>query len=106
MHAEGGFRPMLFDLKQDPQELIDLAKSDSHGEVINKLYEQLAAWVRRASQRVTKSEQDIKDMRGRSLRRGIVPFLADGTEVDSEPTQFYRGPVTQIFTDDTPKGKA
>ncbi|MEZ5824849.1 MAG: hypothetical protein R3C97_08950 [Geminicoccaceae bacterium] len=26
MHAEGGFRPMLFDLEADPNEFVDLAK--------------------------------------------------------------------------------
>jgi len=33
-------------------------------------------------------------MRGRSLRRGILPFLADGTEVDAELLSKYRGTVT------------
>jgi arylsulfatase A-like enzyme len=94
MHAEGGFRPMLFDLKTDPDEFIDLAKSDRHQAEIDRLYGQLAEWGRRMSQRVTKSDEDIKAMRGRSLRRGILPFLADGTEVDAELLSKYRGTVT------------
>jgi len=32
MHAEGGFRPMLFDLETDPDEFVDLAKDDTHQE--------------------------------------------------------------------------
>ena len=51
------------------------------------------------SQRVTKSEDDIKAMRGRSLRRGILPFLADGTEVDEELLSKYRGKVKQKFVE-------
>ena len=67
---------MLFDLKTDPDEFIDLAKSDGHQEEIERLYGMLAQWGRRMSQRVTKSDEDIKAMRGLSLRRGILPFSA------------------------------
>ena len=93
MHAEGGFRPMLFDLKTDPDEFIDLAKSDGHQAEIERLYGMLAQWGRRMSQRVTKSDEEIKAMRGLSLRRGILPFLADGTEVDAKLLSKYRGTV-------------
>ena len=93
MHAEGGFRPMLFDLQTDPEEFHDLAKGDDHTEVIDRLYDHLAKWGRRLSQRVTKSTDDIIATRGRSGRRGILPFLNDGSEVDPELTIKYRGPV-------------
>ncbi len=99
MHAEGGFRPMLFDLQEDPQEFHDLGKGNAHAEVIDRHYGHLAQWGRRLAQRVTKSEDDLKAMRGRSLRRGILPFLADGTEVDEELLVAYRGTVDQKFTD-------
>ena len=99
MHAEGGFRPMLFDLKNDPQEFHDLAKGSDHQDHIERLYTYLGAWGRRMSQRVTKSEDDIRAMRGRSIRRGILPFLADGSEVDEELLSKYNGPVKQRFTD-------
>ena len=97
MHAEGGFRPMLFDLQEDPQEFNDLAKADDHQAEIDRLYGYLGQWGRRMSQRVTKSEDDIKAMRGRSLRRGIIPFLADGSEVDPELLSKYNGKVKQRF---------
>ena len=99
MHAEGGFRPMLFDLETDPEEFYDLAKGDSHKAEVDRLYGYLAKWGLRMSQRVTKSEDDIKAMRGRSLRRGILPFLADGTEVDEEFLSKYRGKVKQKFVE-------
>ncbi|WP_298814005.1 sulfatase-like hydrolase/transferase [uncultured Roseibium sp.] len=95
MHAEGGFRPMLFDLASDPEEFVDLAKDNEHAAEIDRLYGYLAQWGRRLAQRVTKSEDDIKAMRGRSRRKGILPFLKDGTEVPAELTQAYRGPVLQ-----------
>ncbi len=97
VHAEGGFRPILFDLAEDPEEFIDLAKTDSHQDVIDRLYRHLASWGRRVSQRVTKSEDDLRAMRGRSLQRGIIPFLADGTEVEPELLSNYQGKVKQRF---------
>ena len=95
-HAEGGFRPMLFDLHEDPDEFHDLAKGEIPAEVgaeIERLYGHLAEWGRRPSQRVTMSEGDIRSMRGRALRRGILPFLVDGSEVPGELTERYRGPA-------------
>ncbi len=99
IHAEGGFRPMLFDLAEDPQEFHDLARGTAHQAEIDRLYGYLAQWGRRLAQRVTKSEDDIKAMRGRSLRRGILPFLVDGSEVDEELTARYRGPAPAKFVD-------
>jgi arylsulfatase A-like enzyme len=102
MHAEGGLRPMLFDLQSDPEEFIDLAKDSTRTPeidvAIERLYAHLFTWARRMSQRVTKSEDDIIAMRGRSLRRGILPFLADGTEVPEDLTQFYTGKAKADYT--------
>jgi arylsulfatase A-like enzyme len=102
MHAEGGLRPMLFDLQSDPEEFIDLAKDSTRTPEIDveieRLYAHLFTWARRMSQRVTKSEDDIIAMRGRSLRRGILPFLADGTEVPEDLTQFYTGNAKADYT--------
>jgi arylsulfatase A-like enzyme len=100
MHAEGGMRPMLFDLHEDPEEFYDLAKGSEHNEIIDKLYLDLRHWGLRMSQRVTKSESDIIAMRGRSLRRGVLPFLVDGSEVPDELTEKYRGPIRQDHTKD------
>jgi len=99
-HAEGGFRPMLFDLRSDPHEFEDLAKAGTHREEIDRLYGFLGQWGRRMAQRVTKSETDIMAMRGRSVRRGILPFLADGSEVPDELLEKYTGTARQSFVDD------
>ncbi|MBG6158878.1 arylsulfatase A-like enzyme [Labrenzia sp. EL_159] len=98
MHAEGGFRPMLFDLKHDPDEFHDLAKETGHRAEFDRLYAMLAEWGRRCAQRVTRSDDDIKGMRGRSIRKGILPFLVDGSEVPDELTEHYRGPAPQKHT--------
>ena len=100
MHAMGGFRPMLFDLENDPNEFDDLAKGDAHKEVLDRLYSQLADWGRRNAQRVTKSDEDIISMRGRSMRKGVLPFMVDGSEVPEELTVKYRGPAKQKFVED------
>jgi arylsulfatase A-like enzyme len=97
MHAEGGFRPMLFDLHEDPQEFIDLAKGDAHQDVIDRLYGYLAKWGRRMAQRVTKSDEDIVSGRGLSVRQGIIPFLVDGSEVPDELTERLRGPAPERY---------
>jgi hypothetical protein len=91
---------MLFDLKTDPEEFDDLVKSDTDHPMLETLYGYLAEWSRRMSQRVTVSDADILGKRGRSLRRGILPFLADGTEVPEELLEKYIGPARQKHTPD------
>ena len=98
MHAEGGFRPMLFDLVTDPDEFHDLgADPDCTGE-IDRLYGGLRAWGLRMAQRVTMSEADISAGKARSGRRGILPFLYDGSEVRDELTAKIRGPAGEDYT--------
>lgn len=99
IHAEGGFRPMLFDLDTDPQEFHDLAKGSDHTSVIDRMYGHLGHWGRRMSQRVTRSDAQVNAMHGRSGRRGILPFLKDGSEVPPALTQKYRGPAPQNHID-------
>jgi arylsulfatase A-like enzyme len=96
IHAEGGFRPMLFDTLNDPDEFFDLGGKPGHEAVLAELYEKLANWGRRNAQRVTRSDEDIEAMRGASARKGILPFLVDGSEVPEELTSKYRGPARQI----------
>ena len=96
IHFEGGFRPMLFDLETDPDEFADLGDDPAHAEQIDRLYDHLATWGRRLAQRVTMSDADIERARGASLRKGIMPFLVDGSEVPPELTGAYRGPARQV----------
>ena len=100
IHAEGGMRPMLFDLQEDPEEFHDLAKGSDHHNTIDQLYLHLRNWGLRMLQRVTKSESHILALRGRSLRRGILPFMVDGREVPEDLTVKYRGLIRQDHTKD------
>ncbi len=97
IHFEGGFRPMLFDLENDPREMNDLGAVAEHADQIARLYDYLGQWGRRLCQRVTMSDTDIRAARGRSIRRGILPFLVDGSEVDPELTEKYTGPARQKY---------
>jgi arylsulfatase A-like enzyme len=90
MHAEG-LRPQLFDMENDPNELLDLAKTDAHDDIITMMYGRLAVWARRSSQRQTKSEGDMVAMRGTSVRKGITLGYYDESEAPEDLTQFYRG---------------
>ena len=96
IHFEGGFRPMLFDLETDPDEFADLGAMEEYAPQIDRMYAYLGQWGRRMAQRVTRSDADIKAMRGASMRRGILPFLVDGSEVPEAFTQKYRGPARQV----------
>ncbi|MEP1206328.1 MAG: sulfatase-like hydrolase/transferase [Rhizobiaceae bacterium] len=96
MHAEGNgpdgpFRPMLFNLQNDPEEFHDLGASDAHQDIIELMYQRLGEWGRRMSQRTTRSEADIIKMRGGSRRTGIVLGTYDGSEVDPDWIIKYRG---------------
>jgi len=97
MHAEGGFRPMLFDLQEDPNELVDLGDSAEHRHIVDLMYQRLGEWARRPSQRTTKSENDIKNMRGRSRRKGVLLGLVDGSEVDEELLMHVRGKAGERY---------
>ena len=91
VHCEGGYRPILFDLENDPQELEDLGDSAEHAEVIAALYDKLFAWTRRPSQRTTRSEAQLLAMRGNSGRRGVVIGVYDENDTPLDLTVKYRG---------------
>lgn len=78
----------------------DLAAGDAHKTEIDRLYDHLAEWGRRMSPRVTKSDDDIKAMYGRSMQRGFLPFLADGSELPDELTQMYGVSARQSYVED------
>jgi len=100
LHFEGGLRPMLFDLHNDPDEFHDLGRDADQAAVIARMTGHLNAWARRMSQRVTVSDDEIDARRGRSARRGILPFLVDGSEVAAELTEKYRGPAPARYLPD------
>lgn len=103
MHAEGGLRPQLFDMEADPNELHDIATDPASADVLAMMYDRLGQWARRMSQRTTRSEAELIEGRGKSTKRGILPFLYDGTEVDAELLSKYIGKAAQDYTGGNPK---
>ncbi|OUS33832.1 phosphonate monoester hydrolase [Rhodobacterales bacterium 56_14_T64] len=96
MHAEGGLRPMLFELEADPEELVDLGSSDAHGDVIDMMYARLHQWALRMSQRITLSDDQIKSGRGKSGRKGILLGVYEAEDLNPELTEKYRGRVPKV----------
>jgi arylsulfatase A-like enzyme len=86
-----GYRPMLFDLRADPGELHDLGADPAQEAVCRRYAGVLAEWGLRQSQRVTRSEQQIKAARGRSGRRGILIGVWDESDVPDELWSGYLG---------------
>ncbi len=70
VHAEG-FRPMLYDLRNDPDELNDVGDNPAFAETREKLIEQLNAWYRRHHAKTTISDAETERRVGGDMRRGI-----------------------------------
>ena len=90
IHCEGGYRPILFDLENDPNELEDLGESEDHQDIIADMYGKLFAWTRRQSQRTTRSEQQLIEMRTKNRGRGVVIGIYDENDTPLELTVKYR----------------
>jgi arylsulfatase A-like enzyme len=90
VHAPG-FRPMLFDLECDPQELTDLGADPACEGERRRLATELAEWGLRLSQRTTRSDAEIGAARGKSLRKGILVGVWDESELPEELWGAYRG---------------
>ncbi|MEM7684757.1 MAG: phosphonate monoester hydrolase, partial [Pseudomonadota bacterium] len=91
--AEGGFRPMLFDLEQDPQELTDLGACPDHAPVIEMMYRRLAKWSRRPSQRTTISDTEIAAGRSGPYGTGVFIGVWDEAELPPDVRSFVTGPA-------------
>jgi arylsulfatase A-like enzyme len=69
-----GFRPMLFDMETDPNELIDLGAEPEHAVECQRLNGLLFKWARRISQRTTLSDAQI-EARGTDLREAKAGII-------------------------------
>ncbi len=64
------FRSQLFDLTEDPDELVDLGESDAHAEVRAELHERLFTWLRARRSRTTLSDAEVAARTGSGKKRG------------------------------------
>lgn len=91
IHFEGGFRPMLFDIEADPDELVDLGATPAHQDVIDDLRDALDRWSRRPSQRTTIGNDALRAIRGKPNTKGIVLGAVRETDLPTDLTAKYRG---------------
>lgn len=82
VHAEG-FRPMLYDLKEDPQEFTDLGSDELYAETCHYLLDELNSWYRKHHTRTTISDQQIEARVGGDMRKGIYIGFWDEDELDA-----------------------
>ena len=66
-----GFSPVLFDLKNDPNELVDLGRSEQHQDILNLMFSKLAEWSLQYRQRETWSEEHNEHMTGIEEKLGV-----------------------------------
>ncbi|SLN18773.1 alkaline phosphatase family protein [Roseisalinus antarcticus] len=82
IHAEG-FRPMLYDLEADPQELCDLGADPAHAGECARLEAIMNRWARGHHSRVTVSDAEIEAVGDGDLRAGIAIGFWDQAEIDA-----------------------
>ena len=82
VHASG-FRPMLYDLADDPQELIDRGDDPACADVVARLRSELFDWALHPKGRITTSTEKISAYADRQLqvRRGILIGIWDEAEL-------------------------
>ncbi|MCP5267159.1 MAG: sulfatase-like hydrolase/transferase [Burkholderiaceae bacterium] len=87
-----GYRPMLFDLESDPDELRDLGASEApeHQAQRARLHEALFEWARRPRQRVTISDELIEntEIQARIAENGILIGYADEDDLIAQRRLF------------------
>ncbi len=88
-----GFRPMLFDLASDPGELSDLGADPAYEQVRARLASALAAWGLRLSQRTSLSDDQLRAMRGKAARHGILIGVWDESDL---PDELWSGYVPDL----------
>lgn len=88
VHFEGGFRPCLYDMETDPDELVDLGADPAHAETRAQLMEALNAWARQAPQRTTVTDAEI--VAGRRSREGMGPIIGIARPEDVKPERAAR----------------
>jgi arylsulfatase A-like enzyme len=89
-----GFRPMLYDLENDPNEFRDLGADAAFEAERERLAGVLAQWALRVSQRTVRSDAEIRNMRGKSQGRGILIGVWDESDVPEELWSRYHGDKT------------
>ena len=67
-----GCRLQLFDMKNDPDELVDLGEDPSHEKTRRQLSDQIFAWMRKRKFRTALSNNEIANRTGKAKERGYL----------------------------------
>ena len=98
VHFEGGFPPMLFDLRSDPDEFTDLGSDPSFAPKVQEMYRHLGDWARRLSQRTAISDTELDEKLNHSvMRKGIFIGVFGKDEVDPELLRKAGGRAKGVF---------
>lgn len=82
IHAPG-FRPMLYDLHIDPQELHDLGNDSAHTDVVARMREALLEWSLTDHNRITTPDEKIEGYSAATqLKNGIIIGYWDEAEIE------------------------
>jgi len=83
VHAEK-FRPMLFDLQEDPNELTDLGGDPAYTDECARLHEALFEWARKPRQRSTVADGTIEsvNVQDKIVETGILIGFWDEAELE------------------------
>lgn len=76
-----GFRPLLFDLQADPQELSDLGGEGRLAGEIERLTAALLSWSTAHHNRITRSDADIEAFTGSEFHSGVLIGFWDEAEL-------------------------
>ena len=99
VHCEGDYRPILFDLENDPQELVDLGASPDHADVLAEMQSLLWRWARRVSQRTSLSKEELIAMRTAFRGKGILLGFWDENDEPTDAGSLYVGRTAKRMTD-------
>ena len=71
VHFEN-FRPQLFDLAEDPDELVDLGAGDGPAAIRAELVERIFTWLRARRTRTTISDDEVVRRTNKSRKQGFI----------------------------------
>jgi hypothetical protein len=75
---------LLFDMAEDPNEFRDLGADPAYEPQRARMAAALAHWGLRLSQRTALSEEQVKALRGKAQRRGILIGVWDEADIPAE----------------------
>ena len=89
VHCEG-FRPILFDLENDPQELEDVGDDPRFEDVRERMRDAISAWARQHHNRITRSPEEVEKMTARE-----PPGILIGFWDEKEFEQVFKKPFSE-----------